>query len=226
MHIPLVLLSGLASNQHLWKHQMLHLSDIANVHIISAAQDSAQKMVQAILDEAPPQFALAGHSMGGWLCLEVMRAAPARVSKLCLLNTTARMDSEEKRARRQQMVRKAENGQFRDVVKGLVENFVFNPLAKNDVEKMFLEAGPETFIHQENAMIARQECQSILPCITCPTLVVHAMQDSVFARDDQRELVDRIPGSKLAMVEDSGHMSPMEMPQAITSLLKFWVTYF
>ena len=64
-----------------------------NISVISAIQDTPQKMIQAILDEAPPKFALAGHSMGGWLCLEIMRVAPSRVSKLCLLNTTKEMDS-------------------------------------------------------------------------------------------------------------------------------------
>lgn len=92
----LVLISGLLSNESLWHHQIRHLSDIASIQVISPSQDTPKKMIQAILDQAPPIFALAGHSMGGWLSLEVMRAEPSRVSRLCLLNTTARDDSEEK----------------------------------------------------------------------------------------------------------------------------------
>ncbi len=225
MQIPLVLLSGLLSNATLWEHQIHHLSGIAEVQPLSSSQDTPEKMVRAILDQAPPQFALAGHSMGGWLCLEVMKAAPSRVTQLCLLNTTWRMDPEEKTVRRQQMVQKTERGQFREVVKGLIESLVFNPLVKNAVETMFLEVGEETFLHQEKAMMARSACQSILPKILCPTLVVHAAQDNVFSLEEHQELAKRIPNAKLAIVEDSGHMSPMEMPQAITALLRFWLTY-
>lgn len=215
-----VLVSGLLSNSTLWQHQREHLTDIT---IISPTQDTPQKMVQTILEQAPPQFALAGHSMGGWLCLEIMRAAPSRVSKLCLLNTTARSDSEEKRARRQAMVQKVERGQFREVVKELVKNFVFKPEVMSAVEKMFLEVGPEAFIHQERAMLARKETLSILRRISCPTLVIHAVQDKVFSLEEQEEMVDDIPHARLAVVEDSGHMSPMERPQAVTEHLKLWL---
>lgn len=224
MKIPLVLLTGLLSNEFLWHHQSRYLGDVADIQIISSDQDTPSKMVHAILEKAPPKFALAGHSMGGWLALEVMRTAPSRVSHLCLLNTTARPDSEEKRKRRQEMILKAEKGRFREVVKELVENLVVNPLVKNDVEKMFLDVGEQAFIHQEKAMLIRSECQSILPRIACPTLVIHAAQDKVFSLEEHRELVDQIHNAKLATVEDAGHMSPIEMPQAITALLKFWLT--
>lgn len=223
--MKLVLLSGLLSNELLWQHQTRLLSDIASIQVISSSQNSPEKMVQAILNQAPPKFALAGHSMGGWLCLEVMRAAPSRVSRLCLLNTTARSDSEEKRNRRQQMIQRAEKGEFREVVKELIERLVFNPSVKPEVEKMFLEVGEDIFVHQEQAMLARGECQSILPSITCPTLVIHAAQDHNFSLGEHQELVSQIRGAKLATVEDCGHMSPMEMPQTITALLSHWLTY-
>lgn len=225
MKVPLVLLSGLLSNALLWDHQIRHLSDIAAIQRIASTQNTPQKMVEAILDQAPPKFALAGHSMGGWLCLEILRAAPSRVSKLCLLNTTSRMDSVEKRKAREQTVLKVKRGQFKEVAKWLSDRFVFNSLVKPDVEKMFLEVGAEAFINQEESMLQREESRSILSGITCPTLIVHAAQDEVFSFAEQQELVHWIPGAKLAIVEDAGHMSPMEMPQAVTALFRFWLTY-
>lgn len=226
MKYPLVLLSGLLSNDSLWQHQAHHLSDIASIQIISASENTPEKMIQGILDKAPSKFALAGHSMGGWLALEVMRAAPSRVSKLCLLSITARIDSEEKRARRQEMIQKAENGEFLEIIKECVEKFVYNPLVKKNVEKMFLAVGKEAFIHQEQAMLARKECLSILPTIRCPTLVIYASRDKVFSLEEHQELVSQIQNAKLAIVEEAGHMSPMEKPEAITALLKFWLTDF
>lgn len=226
MKFPLVLLSGLLSNQTLWQHQSRYLSDIATIQMISPSQSTPEKMIQAVLDEAPPKFALAGHSMGGWLSLEMMRAAPSRISKLCLLNTTARMDSEEKAMRRQNMIQKVEKGQFHDVVKELSNHLVYNNGVKNTVESMFLEVGKNAFINQEKAMMKRGESQSILPAIACPTLVIHASQDKNFSLLEHQELVNQIQNAKLALVEGSGHMSPMEMPQAITALMRFWLTYF
>ncbi len=224
MKPPLVLLSGLLSNNALWHHQAHDLSEIASVQIISSTQNTPEAMIQTVLETAPPTFALAGHSMGGWLCLEVIRRAPSRVSRLCLLNTTARSDSEEKRKKRLEMIQRAKQGKFKELVEEIIEHFVFNPSVKNDEKKMCLEVGPATFIAQEEAMGLRQECLSILPMISCPTLVVHAAKDRVFSLEEQRELSDRVQKGILAIVENSGHMSPMEAPQEITDLLRSWLT--
>lgn len=223
MDTPLVCISGLLSNQDLWAHPLEHLNGA--IQIISPFQDTPQKMVEMILKEAPDRFALAGHSMGGWLCLEVMRQAPSRVSKLCLLNTTAKSDSAEKKAKREEMIHRVQDGHFREVVKELTDRFVFNSLVKADVEKMFLSVGEKVFVQQEKAMLMRDECESILPSIQCPTLVVHAALDQVFHIEDSQGLVDRIPSAQLAVIEDCGHMSPLEKPQAVTSLLGHWLAW-
>ncbi|MBS0616272.1 MAG: alpha/beta hydrolase [Verrucomicrobia bacterium] len=223
---PLVLVSGLLSSDTLWEHQVRHLRDVtSSIQVVSPIQNTPELMVQEILGKAPPVFALAGHSMGGWLCLEIMRTAPSRVSKLCLVNTTARDDSKEKKENRQKMILQAKEGRFSNVVKELVGKLVLNAAVKKDVEKMFLEVGKEALISQEEAMLMRKETLPILPGIACPTLVIHAAQDKNFSFEEHEELVERIPHAKLAIVEDSGHMSPLEMPQAITALLRCWLTW-
>lgn len=163
--------------------------------------------------------------MGGWLCLEIMRAAPARVSKLCLLNTTAQSDSDDKRAKRRDMIVRAQQGHFNEIVEEMASFFVYNPHCKESVKKMFLEVGKDAFIRQEEAMINRRECLSILPNIDCPTLIIHAAKDRNFSLEEHEELAAKIPNAKLAVVEDSGHMSPMEMPQAVTALLRYWLSW-
>lgn len=223
MKIPLVLLSGLLSNEALWSHQMAHLTDLASIQVFSPFQNSVEKMVQPILDKAPPVFALAGHSMGGWLCLEIMKRAPSRVSRLCLLNTTSRLDPEEKKIKRQKMMLKAQSGHFEEVVEALLDRFVFNPLMKSAVRTMFFDLGPSVFVSQQESMLKREECESVLPHISCPTMVIHAVEDKNFSLEEHRELSSQIKGARLKLVEGSGHMSPMEKPEAITGLLRQWL---
>lgn len=221
----LILVSGLLSNERVWSHQMQHLRDIADIKVVSPSQDTPEKMVQEILEKAPETFAIAGHSMGGWLCLEVMRRAPSRVSKLCLINTTAKPDSPEKATRRKEMIQKAKEGHFSELAHEIADNFVLNKSVKTDVEKMLLEVGENAFCRQEHSMLIREECLSILPTIKCPTLVIRSVHDKVFSLVDHQELADNITNAKLAHIEDSGHMTPMEMPQAVTTLLRYWLTY-
>lgn len=225
MKKALVLLPGLLSNERIWAHVAAHLSDCAEIYILPSVDNSREKMVRSILERAPPTFALAGHSMGGWLCFEILRAAPERVERLCLLNTTARADSEEKRRKRHAMIERVRKGEFCNVVEELVEFFVFQPEAKEGVRKMFLEVGEKTFIAQEEAMLQKEEVLSLLPRIVCPTWVIHAAEDRNFSLEEQEEIMEKIPHAKLAVVEEAGHMSPLETPQAITALLRLWLTF-
>ena len=91
---------------------------------------------------------------------------------------------------------------------------------------MFLSVGPEAVISQQQAMLTRQASVESLTSIRCPTLVIAAQKDPYFSVAMHQEMVNAIPNSKLANVDDSGHMSPMEMPQAITTLMRYWLNYF
>lgn len=223
MKIPLILVSGLLCNELVWTHQIKNLSKLASIKVICPSQETPQKMMDEILEKAPDQFALAGHSMGGWLCLELMRRAPERVTKLCLLNTTAKPDTAIKKANRKEMIQRVENGHFSEIIKELVDNFVFNTSVKSKVEMMLQEAGEQAFIRQEKSMLLRVECQSILPTIHCPTLVIHAEKDRVFSLEDHQEIANNIVNAKLSILENCGHMSPMEMSEEVTGLLHSWL---
>lgn len=222
MKVPLILVSGLLCDESVWAHQIKNLSDLAVIKVVCPNQDRPQKMVEEILSQSPDRFALAGHSMGGWLALEVMRRAPEKVTHLCLLNTTAKPDTPIKKAKRQEMIQRVENGQFSDIVEELVNNFVFNADLKSKVKMMLQKSGEHAFIREERSMLLRAECLSILPTIHCPTLVIHADKDKVFTLEDHQELASNIPNANLSILENCGHMSPMEKPEELTSLLRSW----
>ncbi len=219
----IVFVSGLMSDETLWEHQVAHLKDIASITCVSCTQNTPEKMVNAILQKAPNNFVLVGHSMGGWLALEVMRKAKKRVQKLCLINTTARSDSIEKAAKRKAMIEQAKAGKFNQVVEQMLPYFVHNQKAKQRVLGMFLKVGKDAFIAQELAMLMRDESESILASIDCPTLIIHANNDQIFSKEEHTELATKIPHATLVTIQDSGHMSPMEQPEAITSLLRNWL---
>lgn len=161
--------------------------------------------------------------MGGWLCLEVMRTAPEKIAQLCLLNTTARGDTEEKKKRRKHMMACVQKGEFGQVAREIVDVFVYRSEVKQAVEDVFLSVGEKAFLRQEEAMLQRRECASILPTITCPTWVIHAKQDRNFSLEEHREMPDRILQVHLEIVEGSGHMSPMETPLAIAEFFCQWL---
>ena len=93
---PLVLLPGLLCDGALWRHQTARLGDAAAFTMGDFTHDdSIEAMARSVLIEAPETFALAGHSMGGYVALEIMRQAPGRVTRLALIDTSARPDTPE-----------------------------------------------------------------------------------------------------------------------------------
>ncbi|HHT0594176.1 TPA: alpha/beta fold hydrolase [Legionella anisa] len=223
----LVFLTGVLSDHRVWSYQINHLQDLVKCQIIPLFHgNSTEDLLQSVLNAVEGTFFLAGHSMGGWLALELARRAPERILKLCLVNTSAQQDSKEKHQRRMEMIQKVEQGNFQIVAETLADLYVYDDRAKNEVLSMFLNVGQQVFLTQQKILLARRECLSFLSSFAMPTLIIHAREDKIFSLAVHEELADKIPNSKLAIIEDSGHMSPMESPQAVTALLRFWLDYF
>src|SRR5882757_2452198 len=85
---PIILLCGLLCDETIWADIPSRLASVASARAKSfAGFTSIVRMAEQVLATAPPRFALAGHSMGGRVALEVWRQAPERVTALALLNT-------------------------------------------------------------------------------------------------------------------------------------------
>src|ERR1700722_9870875 len=99
--ISLLLLPGLLCTEALWQYQIKALKGVADCVVADLTQhETMSGLAVAGFQKAPAKFALAGLSMGGYVALEIMRQAPERVTKLCLLDTSARPDSDEQKHKR------------------------------------------------------------------------------------------------------------------------------
>jgi pimeloyl-ACP methyl ester carboxylesterase len=229
--IPLVLGPGLMNTPRLWQHQTDHLAEIADIRIVDTRQDaSLADMAKRMLDAAPPKFAYAGLSMGGYMAFEMMRQAPERVLKLALLDTAAYNDTPERSAIRREMIALAENGDF-EIVKRNTMPIFLSPQRLNDPEivgiadEMCDEVGPVVFVQQMTAIMRRLDSRPMLRDVRVPTLVICGRQDQGTPLAASEEIAAGIPGSRLAVIEDCGHLSTIEQPQAVTALLRDWLLY-
>lgn len=222
--LPLLLLPGLLCDAETWLHQCHHLSDIADIIIPNLNHAaSPHSMVVSVLHDAPPHFALAGHSMGGWVALEIMKQCPERVLGLCLLNTTAFPDSKEKYDARQAMILSASKGDYAAIIEKLTQSFIYNSSVVSSIKTMF-KRNISAFINQEQAMIQRKDCIKVLDSITCPTLIIHSINDAIFQYEDSQFLAKKIKHATLSIIDNCGHMSPMESPDEVTRLMRSWLT--
>lgn len=226
---PLVLVPGLLTDHALWARQTARLSDVADIMVADVGQDdSLGAMADRLLAEAPGRFALAGLSMGGYVAQEVMRRAPERVSRLALLDTNARADLPEQKAMRQELIDKAASGRFAEVPPAVLPNLVHEDRVNDAgfmgiLTDMALRVGAETFIRQQQAIMARPDGRDDLARITVPTLVLCGREDKLTPPKVHQEMAERLPAGKLVVLDDCGHMAPMEQPVAVNAVFRYWL---
>lgn len=227
--MPLVLLPGLLCDAALWRHQIDTLGDLVDMTIPDVTQeDQAGPMAQRILAEAPEEFALAGLSMGGYLAFEILRQAPDRVTRLALLDTSARADTPEKTKLRQDLIDLAKTGEFKGVTPRLLPRLI-HPARLSDaalvgtVLAMAERVGLEAFLRQERLLMLRPDSRHDLGLIHCPTLVLCGRQDGLTPLADSEEMAEKIPRAKLVVIEDCGHLSTIERPRAVSAVLRYWL---
>lgn len=229
MRIPLLLLPGLLADARLFEPQVHGLADVASPAVadLSSASTIAALAALAIGRMPAGRFAVAGLSMGGYVALEVMRQAPERVMALALLNTNARSDSPESTANRRRLMALAQKD-LAAVNAALVPKLLHPDHLKDArlvelLDDMALAIGVEGFKRQQEAIIGRIDSRPRLGAIRVPTLVLAAREDAIMPLEVSEELARGIPGARLEMVEQCGHISSLEQPDAVTALLRAWI---
>lgn len=224
------LLCGLLCDEVVWAAQASALGQDYDVRVISfRGQDSLAAMAERVLADAPGSFALAGHSMGGRVALEVCRRAPERVERLALLDTgyeAAVPGEADKRAVLVDQAR-AEGIEAIAAAWGLPmlapERRTGAGLVK-EVRDMVGRMSAEIYAAQTRALLTRPDATDVLESIACPTLILCGMQDGWSPPERHERMAGLIPQPPLLrLIDDCGHMSMMEQPEQVLAALREWL---
>jgi pimeloyl-ACP methyl ester carboxylesterase len=229
----LVLVPGLVCDPAVWDHAAAALRTDADVCIAHhGALDSLGAMAEKVLAETPGDFAIAGHSMGGRVALEIFRRAPERITGIALLDTgTAPLSAGEAGARetagRRELLEVARTQGMAAMAARWVQGMVWKPRLGDAalidaVIAMFSRSSADVFGAQIRALLARPDASTLLDAIRCPTLVLCGSEDSWAPANRHRDMAARIPDATLVFVPDCGHMCTMERPEAVTRALVEW----
>ncbi len=231
---PLLLVPGLMCDAAVWQPLLPSLQAGRECRVIDhGLADSLTQMAWQLLDAAPERFALAGHSMGARVALEVLRVAPERISRVALLDTgylarAAGAAGEQEAHKRQALLDVARSQGVRAMAAQWVQGMV-HPERLQDAElldaivMMFERKSVDVFESQIRALLQRPDASDVLRAIRVPTLVLCGRQDGWAPVSQHAAMHALIPGAAFEVIEDAGHMAPMERPQAVAGALLRWL---
>jgi pimeloyl-ACP methyl ester carboxylesterase len=228
--LPTVLIPGLLASPRLFAEQIPELWRLGPVMLATHTRDdSMEAIARRVLASAPARFALAGLSMGGYVCFEILRQEPQRVAKLVLLDTSARADTPEQTEQRREQIDLARSGRLGEVADRLFPRLVHarrwgDESLRRIWRAMVQEVGAEGFIHQQSAIIGRPDSRAGLGAVRCPTLVVVGDGDVLTPPERAEEIANGIPGAKLTIIRDSGHLSTLEQPATVAKAMVEFLT--
>jgi pimeloyl-ACP methyl ester carboxylesterase len=193
-----------------------------------ASDDSLDAMARRALDQVPGRFALCGLSMGGYAALALLRLAAPRVTRLCLMDTSARPDTPGQARRRRGLMALAQARRFRGVTPRLLPQLLHpdhlsDASLCDEITAMAERVGAPAFLRQQHAILHRPDSRPDLPRIGVPTLVAVGSHDTLTPPDLAEEMAERIPGAVLRVIPGTGHLPPMEAPPTVTELLRQWL---
>lgn len=230
MHEPLVLIPGLSCDAGLYGPQWPALAPGRPILVAQHDRDeSLQAIAARLLEAAPERFALCGLSMGGYAAFEVMRQAPQRVTRLALLDTSAKPATPETNAPRAQMIALAEKGAFDNVTTLLWQRLVAPSRLSDEPLRLSVRAmadriGADGFVRQQRAIMGRPDSRIGLAAIGIPTLVLVGEEDLITPPSEAQEIVGGIgPQARLVTIPGCGHLSTVEQPEAVTRALLAWL---
>lgn len=227
--LPVVLVAGLNCSARLYAEQIPALWQFGPVMVADHRRDdSVAAMARRVLTTAPPRFALAGLSMGGYVAFEIMRQAPDRVARLALLDTGAGAETPERTAARKPLLQMAREGRFAEITDNQFPLLVHRSRhadldLKATVRAMNEETGADAYVRQQQAIIGRPDSRPGLAAIACPTLVLVGDEDRLTPPALAHEMAAGIGGARLVVVPACGHLSTLERPQAVTTSLVEWM---
>lgn len=234
MQWPLVLVPGLMCDHTVWEPLLPWIGHDRHCTVVDHGHaDSLEQMAHQLLDAAPQHMVLAGHSMGARVTLEVLRIAPERVKGVALLDTgylpkPAGEAGEDEARKRFNLLKTAQEQGVRAMAHAWVQGMV-HPDRLVDVElierilRMFERKSADIFARQIHALLHRPDGSDVLRAIKVPTLLQCGRQDSWSPPAQHAAMQALATHAVLDVVDDAGHMAPMERPEAVATSLLRWL---
>ena len=224
----LVLLPGFMCDRDLWADMNPNLEALGPLHYGNVYEDDTlEGMAQRVLDAAPDRFVLIGFSMGGFVARVLTLMAPERVNGVAFVASSARGYSDEETARRKAGYRPGDRPPRAagavSTAMGLHPAREKDPVLLDRLRGMQRRLGPD--VRKRQAALVRRDGYADLERIVCPALVIACRQDRLRSFAETERMAKHLPRARFEVIEDCGHMAPLERPHELAGHLAGWIRH-
>ncbi|WP_342360806.1 alpha/beta fold hydrolase [Terrarubrum flagellatum] len=227
----IILIPGLLCDASVWTAQVAALRPHAEVVVADVSrQSSIPDMARHALALRDGPLVVIGHSMGARVALAMVEQAPERIERLALLDTGAHPRRFGEETTRQVLVDLAHAEGMAALADRWLPPMVHEARMSDaalmaPLKAMVMRASPEQHERQIRALLDRPDARPLLQRIACPTLVMVGRQDRWSPLAQHEEIAAAIPGAEFVVIEDSGHMAPVEQPDQVSRALMRWLGF-
>jgi len=226
---PLVLLPDMMCDDRLFAPQIRALAPDRAIMIAPfGAAERVEDIAASLIDQLPQRFALLGHSMGGFVAMELMNRIPARVTRLCLIATNPLPETPAFAATREPMIIGAQAGRLEEIMREMLPPDYLAPgPARIEITNLLIDMardlGPDIFVSQSRALQRRPDQQSTLRKCTVPTRIICGELDPMTPARRLDFMVRLIRDATLTVIDGAGHMPMLEQPESTTQAIRDWL---
>ncbi len=224
-----VFLPGKLCDQRLWAQSMEALAEIIEpIFVDLRSQQTLDVMLEAVSNACEGKFILIGFSMGGYIAQEFILKFPERILGLALVAISAEDYSLEEKAYQLKLIENAKQVGFKGLSSIALRKFI-HPNRYQDAELIELikdmarESGVKAFISQHEATMNRRSRLNDLSKLQCPVMIVAGQDDQAVPLLFVEKMANNILRTELKIINNCGHMIPLERPEELNEILKEWI---
>ncbi|MFI6037214.1 alpha/beta fold hydrolase [Streptomyces sp. NPDC051315] len=244
--LPVVLLHALSLDASMWRepadalralgHPVLAVDQrgfgatplgTAEPSLDVVADDLARTLDGHGIDRA----VLAGCSMGGYTAMAFLRRFPDRVAGLALLATRATADSPETAAQRRRFAHLVQDAEHRPALLAHTTPSLVGATTRASRPRVLARvradveaADPAALAWSQLAIAARPDATHVLAGARTPAVVIAGDEDELVPAEEARHLARTLPGGRLVTLTGTGHLAPLETPEAVVRTLHAFLT--
>lgn len=228
----LLLVHGFPLDRRIWKDVLTRLPSTIDVVApdlpgcgetplpspTMSMDDYSRHLLKLMDGKGVPKFFVAGHSMGGYILLAMLRLYPDRIAGGALVSSRALPDNEEGRKQRETVAQRAEKEGPGFLVSTMPEKAVGNeppPGVVDTLRTVIRAATPQGIAAMARGMAVRPDATPHLGAIRCPIVVFAGRQDKIVPPSESEAMAKAIPGANLVWCERSGHVPMLEEPDLV-----------